>query len=100
MSTEQAVTAERARAPGRGPGRGIPYSIAYVRSDRWGQLAREAERWALATGQGAKSRATDVGERIAELQIAEQYFAYPGAAQMEALRDLCAAGDARAVARL
>jgi arginine decarboxylase len=79
----------------------VPYTIFMKRNDRWGQLARNAEVWAHASGDSEKeSLAGACATLLAELENVEHYFAYPGAVLMAALREQFDAPDALAFARL
>ncbi len=79
----------------------VPYAIFSARSDRWGHLARSAELWARAAGDSQKAAlARECEGLLAELEVVERYFAYPGAALMSALSEQFGAPNALAVAQL
>jgi arginine decarboxylase len=76
-----------------------PYAIFSARNDRWGQLARRAETWAR-TRSATDAIAQECAATLADLEVVEHYFAYPGAPLMTTLREQLEAASASAVAKL
>ncbi len=66
-----------------------------TRADRWREVLSAAEHWA----QG-KGTAKDVEKCLADLEILEEFHAYPGLHVMRALRERIATEDARAVSTM
>ena len=66
-----------------------------ARADRWREVLSAAERWEQ--GQGT---AKDVEKALADLEVLEEFHAYPGLHTMRTLRDRIAGDDARAVSSL
>jgi arginine decarboxylase len=83
------------------PAANMPYAIFRARNDQWGHFARSAEAWARASTQKSReARASECAMLLPELEVAERYFAFPGAGLMNVLREQFDAPDAKAVARL
>ena len=61
-----------------------------ARTDQWREVLTESERWLA-----GEATAKDVEAALADLQIVEEFHAYPGLQVMRELRDLIAENDAR-----
>ncbi len=78
------------------------FAAAQERSDCWAQLSIVARAWAAAASRqqpvdALKAEAVAMLDRIEPF---EEFWAYPGRRQMRAFRELLAADDAHALARL
>ena len=70
------------------------FSANDARRDRWSRLAACAEAWGAGRGSADKLKA-EIASLLDEVEPLEQYWAYPGAGLMKALRGLVTDGDAQ-----
>jgi arginine decarboxylase len=70
-----------------------PFAIASLRNDAWSTLARSTEQWSRAAQAERKPLQGEIERVLAELHVAEHYFAYPGLGLMAALQQKLDAGD-------
>jgi len=77
------------------------FSTSAARNDRWRELNASAQTWAADFSAATKKKGRAAVEAaLAAVRPLEDYFAYPGPAQMKALADRIAEEDAVGVARM
>ena len=78
------------------------FTVAEARHDRWRNLLSAARAWNMAKQQNAAAEAKrdNVTTTFAELRQWEEFFAYPGPALLNAVKERISEGDATGTARL
>src|ERR1051325_4097986 len=95
MSSSTASTTERPRFD-------VYLTAAGSRRDNWQQLHGIAQAWASAasSGRDGSKLCADAASLLSELEAIESYYAFPGAALIQKLREKCNAKDAIGFAEL